>query len=528
MARVFYPQARAILQVVFDAYGTDDDDTEAFVIPVLPKDLRITRNSYRQADSWELTFDANDLPIDPQLVRGGAAEIFLFQVPGITDDQRVVNRANAFDNSANRKRRDAVDDLLLDARQEAAVSKFTFDNKPAIVGLFDNHSLSFSSSGKWVTISGQDYTDFLLKKQWRPTPSGRARRIPTGRRLDIIMRDILAEADTEGRLSIRVEGIDPASLPIVGAKETRCHRRGIPVQQDTSYWDVLYKLALRHGTICYVRGLDVVVTRPANVHEGYDRRIKRLTWGHNVSNLELTRRLGKEATPVIVIKATDPETRETILIDFPVGAFKKIRQRGGGTTKTGKPRKMSITKTEEYQIVPVFGITDRAVLRRAAELRYNLLARGERTVRISTRDLQDADGNNLLELETGDAVMFEFADFNREVISNPEVPAAAKVAHLVRRGYGEAVAQAIARHYDMLSFIERPLRVREIGYDYSSASGVDIEIEAVDFVVVDGVRDASTKESRRRKRGKKYQDEDGNQIGPSEQKKDAFVRQHGG
>lgn len=91
-ARLYYPAARAILQVVFDGFGDSAADSDRFVIPVLPKALTVHRNSYRQADSWELTFEANDLPIDPQQVRSGAAEIYLFQMPGLAGDQRVVSR----------------------------------------------------------------------------------------------------------------------------------------------------------------------------------------------------------------------------------------------------------------------------------------------------------------------------------------------------------------------------------------------------------------------------------------------------
>lgn len=527
MSRVFYPQARAILQVVFDGFSTDEHDSDPLVIPVLPTEARIVRNSYRQADSWELVFEANDFPVDPQLVRAGAAEIFLFDAPGITDADKARNRAQALDGAANQLGRDAVDDLLLDINQATAVDRFTFSNAPAIVGLFDEQSLDLSNDGKWVSITGQDYTDLLIKRQWKPLPSGRARRIPVGRRLDVILADILSEADTDGKLQLVVEGLTAERLPTVGKSEARGHRRGIPIQQDTSYWDVMYSLAVRYGCILYVRGLDVVLTRPQNLEEGYQRRVKVMTWGHNIESLELNRRLGRVEVPNVVIKATNPETRETITVDYPPGNFTKTKKRGGGLTKTGSKRKNSITKTEEYSIVTVFGMYDVATLRRAAETRYTLLGRGERTVRITTADLEDAAGNSLLDLHSGDAVAIEFDDFNAELIRNPEVTTGAKVAHLVGRGYGEAVATVIARTYRLLEFVDRPLRVREVSYDWTEEDGLSIEIECQDFIVVGGVRDNDARESRRAKRDKKFRSTDGEQIGPDEARKAAFVRQHG-
>lgn len=507
--RTYYPQCRAILQVIFDGFAEDARDTDPVIIPVLPTEARIQRNSYRQADSWELTFEANDLPIDPRLIRGGAAEIFLFEVPGITDDQRILNRQAGFENTANRKPRDAVDAIQIELDMLGALSRFTLDQKPQIAGLFDSTQLELSGSGKWVTISGQDYTDFLIRKQWPPLPNGRARRIPTGKRLDILLREILADADEEGRLRILVEGIKETDLPIVGQNEVACHKRGIPVTQETKFWDIMYKLATRHGFILFVRGLDVVLSQPQNLSEATQHRIRRMAWGHNLESLELSRELGKEKVPTVVIKSYDPKTRRTITVDHPAGAFsgaKRKRRKAG----TGAP---SIREESEYQIFTVYGITNLDALRTKAETLYNLLGRPERKVRFRTKDLRDFKGNPILDLASGDAVTIGFADFNFELLSNDNVPEQVKFNHLVSRGYGEAIAQVIARSYTKLQFLERPLRVREATFEYSVTDGISIEAELIDFIVVDGIRDRAAKKSRKEKRNKKLVRRDGSVVG---------------
>src|ERR1700742_2831628 len=73
-ATIYRPQARAILQVILDGFGDSLRDSEIQVIPILPKNVTIHINSYKQADSYELVFEAIDLPFDPQLIRAGAAE----------------------------------------------------------------------------------------------------------------------------------------------------------------------------------------------------------------------------------------------------------------------------------------------------------------------------------------------------------------------------------------------------------------------------------------------------------------------
>jgi hypothetical protein len=512
----FYPQARAILQVIPESFG--DGDADPIVIPLIPKEVRIQRNSYRQADSYEVTFDLLDLPIDPATVRAGAIEIFLFQVQSAVD--------GGFDNRQSLPNLDAAAQRSpAEARKEelglaSAVQAFTLGNEPQIAGLFDDHAIVMDDSGKWVTITGQDYTDFLIKKQWPPTPEGRARRIPTGKRIDLLLADLLAEADQEGRLQLVVEGERVERLPTVGASEVRSNTRGIPVQQETSYWDVMYKLATRHGFILFVRGLDVVLALPKNLDEQAGGRIRRMAWGRNLTNLELSRRLSKEAVPTIVVKSYDPVRRETIEVDWPEGSFTKIKQRRAQASKS------SIGKTEEYQIHTVYGITDRDALRNAARSLHTLLGRSERMVRMTTRDLRDMRDVDLLSIAAGDAFVVDIEEFNGESLA--KLSESERYAYLVRRGFNEAIARAIARGQAILSVLSRPLRVREATIEYSADQGVSIEMELVDFVIVDGVRAPDERETRAEKRERGMLRSDGSRIGYPVRIERAVVKEKGG
>jgi hypothetical protein len=178
--RLWYPGCRAILQVVLDDFGAigaaspsndEDDENEPevgsaghpLVIPVLPKTVTIHKNSYRQADSYELTFDAGDLPFDPRIIRAGEAEIFLFQTNTLNGAGTVLSRKDPLSDPDPRAQaqREPMDTLALDLAQRAAKDRFTYTNKPNIAGLWDRSDLDLSSDGKWVTINGQDYTGML-------------------------------------------------------------------------------------------------------------------------------------------------------------------------------------------------------------------------------------------------------------------------------------------------------------------------------------------------------------------------------
>lgn len=514
MAKLYNPGCRAILQVVLDTFGPDEEDSEPLVVPVLPKKATIHRNSYRQADSYEIEFDAGDLPFDPRIVRAGAVEIYLFQTDGLEGPGRVLSRKDplADPDQGATKPRTATDTLALDVGGVASKDRFTYGNKPMIAGLFDRDSLEMSNDGKWVTINGQDYTAHLASLQWKPNPDGTARRIPVGKRIDDLVRELLAEADPTGRLHVDVRGLEDKDLPIVGAGEVRGSKRGIPVDQNTTYWDVIYKIAIRVGLIAYVDGLDVVLSRPKTITDKAVSDIKLLTWGKNLEHLTLERELGKEQAPTIVIKAFDPVTRETITVEYPEGQLEKTREkhvsevkvRGTQTrAKTTEHHKAKISakkhgkttttlrRRDEYQVIPIYGITDRASLQRIAENRYHLIGKSERRCIAKTRDLRDMRDSDMLNLSAGDAVMIDWDEFNRELLSNPELPDETKVEHLVSRGFNRATAQLVARRYAQLEGLDRPLRVKEATYEYDADNGIDIELELFDFIVVDGVRSDS-------------------------------------
>ncbi|HSR79105.1 MAG TPA: hypothetical protein VLN57_21205 [Xanthobacteraceae bacterium] len=511
---VFRPQCRAILQVILDGFGDSVQDSEIQVIPIIPKSCTIHVNSYKQADSYELVFEANDLPFDPAIIRAGAAEIFLFDTPSNNDPgQRVLDRAHPLSSidPGNTRPRSAGESLGLDLDINAA--EFTLAYKPRIVGTFDDDDLEMSDAGKWVTIRGQDYTAFLCAIQFPPNADHTARRIPVGKRLDEIVGDLLSEADPDGQLDVVVRGLNAADLPIVHS-EVATNKRGIAVEQATSYWDVIYKLVERYGFITFVDGLDVVISQPKTITDKDVGSIRRLAWGRNLEHLTLKRHLGKEQAPTQVVRCYVPG-KGTLTAEFPDGQidrsgvfvgkgkpgkhgaklrFKRRIKERTTVSKKGKV-KTTVRERDEYQISDVHGITDPAILRRIAENRYHLLGKAERTVVAKTRDLKvltgdTRDGNfaNLLEVAAGDAFTVEWDEFNSEMLQNKTLPDAAKQARLVAKGYQASVAATIVKHYQILGAMVRPLRFKEGTIEYDADKGVSIELQLQDFLVIDGIR----------------------------------------
>lgn len=508
------PQARAILQVILDGFGADSADSDRLVIPVLPKSVTVHINSYKQADSYELVFDAGDLPFDPRLIRAGSTEIYIFNTKTRDDKSTVLSRKEPLadpDKGGVRPRSD-VDTVMLEMGSPVSKDKFTLGNKPRIVGLFDDDDMELSESGKWVTIRGQDYTAHLMSIQWPPNPDGSARKIPTGKRLDLFVEDMVSAADPDGNLGVVVRGIDPATLPTVGAGEVRSTTRGIPVEQNTMYWDVIYKTVTRYGFIAFVDGYDVVISLPKTITDKDTSTIKRMAWGANLQHLSLKRHLGKEQVPTMIVRSYDERTKQTISVEYPpngvidrsvvVDASKHGKGGGKGNSKprvhanvkqaTHISKKGKVTTTlrerDEYQIVEVHGITDRKQLERIAETRYHLLGKAERVVTFKTRELADLNNADLLSVEAGDAFLIDWDEFNAELLADPSITEGAKAQYLINRGFNSEVATVVAKYYSILEGLDRPLRFREGTITFDNEQGVDIEAELLDFIVIDGIR----------------------------------------
>jgi len=233
-----------------------------------------------------------------------------------------------------------------------------------------------------------------------------------------------------------------------------------------------------------VDGLELVLAAPQNLDS--TSTPKRLAWGRNIESLQLSRHLGKEQVPTIIMRAYDSNGKAVQDVAYPEDEWTSVKRKDR-TSKKGKVT-TTIKNRDEYQIIPVHGVTSPAVLLQAAKALHHQIGRGERKVVARTRDLLDLGDSDLLGLKAGDAVTIEWDDFNSAVLRSDRLVPAAKVAHLVSRGYSRVIAELIVERYQTLAGLQRPLRVREATFEWDVDSGINIELELMDFVVVGGTR----------------------------------------
>jgi hypothetical protein len=456
--KVYYPQALVAITGTMETMrplegfetharygGAARRIADTIMVAARPTAVRVVRNSYQKPDSYHVEFDARALPLTPKQLRACAVEVYVWNAPYLGAPVP----------------RDANGSPTL---------------RPVIVGLVDDVTSRMDDGGHVVTLDGQDYTALFSEKEWS-TKKSPQRRSPAGLRLDLQLEQMLREGDTGGVMRLRVE---PESLrddlPIVGAAYRRTSKKGKPVAEKSSWWDVMYRMAQQEGWILFVDGLDVVLTQPHVLHQHRagllpksrpERPIYRFAWGRNLESLEMQRHLGKERTPVIEVRSYDDRTRQTITGRYPLR---------GESAATGVG-----TEREQVQVYQMPGISSETTLRKIARTVYELIAKSEQTVAMGTSDLVDLGGADVLEMRAGDAALLDVDVYNDEELAR--LPEGTRRARLEAAGFPESVAQYVARNYDVVDTLRGPWRVKEVTIDYST-EGVSVEAELQEYVQV--------------------------------------------
>lgn len=418
---------------------------DTVMVAVRPQAVRVVRNSYQKPDSFHVEFDARALPITPKQIRACSVDVYVWNAPFIGAEVP----------------QDAQGNVLL---------------QPVITGLVDDVTSRMGSDGHVVQVDGQDYTALFSQKEWS-TKKTKQRRAPAGLRLDVQLEQLMREGDVGGVMRLKVEPESlRATLPIVGVAHRRTNKKGKPVPEKSSWWDVLYRMAQQEGFILFVDGLDVVLTKPHVLHAAraglyghveQERPICRFAWGRNLETLELQRHLGKERTPVIEVRSYDERTRQTITGRYPIT---------GQTAPTGVG-----TNREQVQVYQMPGITQEKALREVARTVYELIAKGEQKLSATTSDLVDLDGNDLLGMRSGDAFVLDVDVYNTEELMR--LPEATRHARLVAAGFPESVAAYVALNMEVVDQMRGPWRCSEVTIDYG-LDGVEISLEGMEYVQI--------------------------------------------
>lgn len=483
---IFFPQCFGFLSAVLDGFGGGNSSPQ--VIPFLPRHASVLLNGYREADTFEVEFDAKAFPFSPELIRSAAVELYVFQTDGLLVDglQKHVQDDVVFDFSQFQTH-DRTDEVTGEQIRGNLV----------VTGLVDNASLQYGTSGRSLRLSGKDYTSLLVGRDWPPD-----KRVPVGKSLKDTVQDLVDESigSSSAGTTLTVRYLDPADVktvaqgrgltqksvttqsPEVGKKHHPAVKaKGFPVRSGKNYWDVIYGLCLDHGKICYVSGFDVVISDPHTLTQASAQTAAKVAYGRNLRQIEFERAMGKEAVPQVQTFCYDPLTRKQVLVKFPDPVTAQVRQSGqqgqGAADVTG----VGTVRESVLKVPPPQGVTDPEMLRSYLKSYYHNVARHEGSMRFQTKSLSDLDGNDLIHLRPGDPVLVSFDAFSvedlRQLKSDGE-----REDRLRELGYSKQVAQLVANNFDKLAQLQTPYYVKDVALTWSNSDGLEIDVEGINYI----------------------------------------------
>ncbi len=461
---VYYPKCKINISCVFDGFGGPDNPVT--ITDIIPYSSNIHLNSYKEADTWEVTFDAKRFPFSPELMKSAAVEIYLYLDPNQTDGVFWADTANLVG-----------------------------------TGLVDQATLTEDMDGGKVSLSGRDYTALMIDRQWDPTKSGKGGRIPdgnlqevvqqlvdeatladlTGRTLEVILFDVDIEPGVKNVNSTVLK--NKVTIPKTTKSKSR-KKRGVSAKADSTYWDVIYKLCLSYGFIVFVKGFEVIICKPHVLQDIAQSNFK-VAYGRNLEKLEVERKLSKEATPQIRVRSYDPKTKNVIEGRYPEATDSEAFNKGKGVGKKSKTLFGQTgvgVKKEEYKVFCVPDVKDKKTLNDIAKTTFYTLARGEGVIRFATPHLRDLENTDLTKIRAGDSVKITWDAFNAAKMEDSQLSKEQKITILLSLGYSYEVAALVAEQYAKLDYFRQAFYVKEVNLTWDKDAGCKIDVEAMNFI----------------------------------------------
>lgn len=209
-----------------------------------------------------------------------------------------------------------------------------------------------------------------------------------------------------------------------------------------------------------------------------------MIWGHNLEELEFSRKMNGLKVPTISVTAYDTHRGKPMTVRWPE------KPRITLEAPSGK------VQQEEIRSYAVDAVADESVLLEIAKGLYEQIARQELEGNLKTRSLGSFGGSNvdpdLLKLRTGDPLEIGILptdrtgdeDHGKSFLMDIAAASPAEMAmRLISLGFERKVAAKLAFNYKSGQF-PTVFRTQEIRYDWAVDSGISIEIKFLNYIEV--------------------------------------------
>lgn len=503
----------------------------SFVTNRVPKKASIELPGHRPAGTFSLTFDFQELPIDPRTVRGAAVHIYL----GTVSQSGFAS---------------AMHDTFDDTIESSVLRPGTLGSRASqiMAGTVDEWEVVHGEDGSTVTMSGRDLRGVLIDSPIATSPTGAhtvLEKMDLTKPIDVVVDQLLGFSPLllGGKISVeRVGWPDGEALPAPGPDSLPTHRKGAKGKttpratascshDKITFWDLITKWCFQVGAIPYFVGTQLYISPARGLYSQQRDRmegrlktpfvngaartvdaqsgaaispmyVRRLIYGRDISSVSFKRKFGGYRRPKrIRVTSTDTssKTKGSTIVEGIYPALTKEQLRFTRSSPDGK------SDEKETLYIPVAGVTDPKQLFEMARAVFNEIALGEVGGSCSTNNLSSFGGDNsdpdLLSLRPGDAV--EFAADTRAL--NPNAPLVSPFTDSLRNSFETQVKTLEAKLKDKnfarvlaataqgsITDIQSFFRISSVSYEWGT-DGLKIDFDFENFIEpVHGENDEKT------------------------------------
>lgn len=438
MPRVYYPRAAAILTVLLDDFSAVGG-TSIVDITAGPIDLEWKRNSYREADTFRVTLDYRDLPLDPRAVRSILVTLLCADV-GAPDGQ------------------------------------LAEDEHVVFLGYADEPSVALDAGREVVVLEGRDHTGVFLDTKW------------PGTAIDVSG----SLADAVAQVLANVPGFESMttafSQSVLGATVGSAGKTKWSPQSSDDCWTVLSELCSLAGAIPVVE-FDRLLILSASDFSGRkaaETGLERTFGGHgavfaygdNIERLTWRRKMNETRSAQVEIRCWNPAIREVRTATWPLTPIVTAKR----LDKDGK----AAVETAPLHRYPVVGAYTLPELQALAKNVYEELARDQFEGELETREMVDLDeGTPLPMLGNGDIVTVRWAGLPAAIESMSPAEAVAWLSSGAQ-GLEPAAAQALVLSWGKAKTLASTFYVKEVSHRWTRADGYSATVRFINALGVGG------------------------------------------
>lgn len=482
---VYFPQAIVSLRCRFEDFGnkTDPKFQKEYAINCFAKNIRVNINDYTQADTFDLTLDFKNFPIDPRLLRSCGVTIYL-------EDRKKV----FLDSNALNEIKPSNDNIIF-------------------LGFADTDHIEMNETDRTVKLEGRDQTALLIDLPYFGGP------VNLNLPIDQVIKNILAQNESTQQIIVDPRLPEGETFPVLSqfAQDKGALAGTKNSARDDSYWEIIQRIISDSGLIAYIEIDKLVITKPRAL---YDRsKAKIFAFGRNIKNLEYKRKLGRQKGFNVRVVCADFKNKQLIEALIPKEASEAWAKEIGikrEPVKIPKPQPFQFNPTPQGQENPpaaqttqaadqeapyltfkLNNIADKDHLTRVGEKIFEEVGRQQIEGTFTTHEMSIADAQG----KVADIMKFRIGTPLEVIVDGSDLEGLKKIVnqegknntidnkvlknrmtrYLTVRGYELSVAEIIAETW---AKVDTPFFTKGIEFSLDQDKGLDVKVDFINFITL--------------------------------------------